>query len=207
LIGGFPVAMAPPAEAHRILAMRLGSRIDAALAVRRPCNAQIEAGVVRADRADTYFEADIVATCESNEPGRQAIKDPFLIVEILSPSTERHDRRVKLPAYRQIPTVQEIVLIASDGHYAELHRRSGAQWITEIPCGADARLALTAIGIEGSFADLYEGIALVDDEGLRRDFRAPYSMTSSARARTAGGIEGPRAFAVFKLTAKSKCVG
>jgi Uma2 family endonuclease len=165
LIGGFPVAMAPPAEAHRILAMRLGSRIDAALAVRRPCNAQIEAGLVRTDRADTYFEADIAATCEGNEPGRQAIKDPFLIVEILSPSTERHDRRVKLPAYRQIPTVQEIVLIASDGHYAELHRRSGAQWITEILRGADARLALTAIGIEVSFADLYEGIALVDDEG------------------------------------------
>jgi len=57
------------------------------------------------------------------------------------------------------------VLIASDGHYAELHRRSGAQWITEILRGADARLALTAIGIEVSFADLYEGIALVDDEG------------------------------------------
>jgi len=165
LIGGFPVAMAPPAEAHRILAMRLGSRIDSALAGRRPCNAQIEAGVARPDRVDTYFEADIAMTCESNEPGRQTIKDPLLIVEILSPSTERHDRRVKLPAYRQISTVQEIVLIASDGHYAELHRRSGAQWITEILRGADARLALTAIGIEVSFADLYEGIALVDDEG------------------------------------------
>jgi Uma2 family endonuclease len=164
LIGGFPLAMAPPAEAHRIVAMRLGSRIDAALVVRRPCNAQIEAGIVRTDRADTYFEADIAATCEGNEPGRQAIKDPFLIVEILSPSTERHDRRIKLPAYRQIPTVQEIVLIASDGLYAELHRRIGAQWITEILRGADARLVLTTVGIEVPFADLYEGIALGEDE-------------------------------------------
>ena len=42
LMDGFPVAMAPPAEAHRILALRLGSRIDAALAGRRPCNAQFE---------------------------------------------------------------------------------------------------------------------------------------------------------------------
>ena len=165
LIQGFPVAIAPPAEAHRVLAIRLGSRIDAALSRRRPCNAQLEPGVIRPDWADTYFEADIAATCAAIEPGRQAIKDPFLIIEILSPSTERHDRRVKLPVYRQIETVQEIVLIASDGHYAELHRRSEAQWITEILRGADARLALTAIGIEVSFADLYEGIALVDDEG------------------------------------------
>ena len=164
LIGGSPVAMAPPAEAHRILSMRLGSRIDAALAGRRPCNAQLEAGVIRPDRADTYFEADIAATCEGNEVGRQAIKDPFLIVEILSPSTERHDRRVKLPVYRQIAPVQEILFIASDGLYAELHRRADAQWITEILRGADARVALTSVGIEIPLADLYEGIALADAE-------------------------------------------
>ena len=40
LIGGFPLAMAPPAAAHRMIAMRLGSRIDAAFEKRRPCNAQ-----------------------------------------------------------------------------------------------------------------------------------------------------------------------
>ena len=162
LVGGFPVAMAPPAEAHRILAVRLVTRVDAALADRRPCNAQVEAGVVRPDRADTYFEADIAATCEGNEPGRQAIKDPFLIVEILSPSTERHDRRVKLPVYRQISTVQEIVLIASDGLYAELHRRAGGQWITEILRGGEARLSLTSVGVEITIAELYEGVALDD---------------------------------------------
>jgi len=164
LIGGSPMAMAPPAEAHRMVMVRLVSRIDAALSSRRPCNAQVEAGVIRPDRADTYFEADIAATCEGNEAGRQAIQDPFLIVEILSPSTERHDRRIKLPVYRQIATVQEILFIASDGFYAELHRRSAAQWITEILRGADARLALASVGIEIPLADLYEGIALADAE-------------------------------------------
>jgi len=39
LIDGVPVAMAPPAETHRILAVRLVSRIDATLGSRRPCNA------------------------------------------------------------------------------------------------------------------------------------------------------------------------
>ena len=164
LIGGSPVAMAPPSEVHRALAIRLGSRIEAALSQRRPCNAQLEAGVIRPDRTDTYFVADIAATCEGNEVGRQAIKDPFLIVEILSPSTERHDRRIKLPVYRQIATVQEILFIASDGLYAELHRKSGEQWITEILRGADVRLVLTSVGIEISLAELYEGIALADTE-------------------------------------------
>ena len=160
LIAGFPVAMAPPAAAHRILATRLISRIDAALATRRPCNAQGEAGVLRPDRLDTYFEADIVATCERHEFGQQAVKKPMLIVEILSPSTERHDRRIKLPVYRQIASVAEILFIASDGLYAELHRRSGAQWVTEILPGDDAVMTLKSIGIEVRLVDLYEGIAL-----------------------------------------------
>ena len=160
LICGFPVAMSPPAEAHRMLALRLGSRIDAALSSRRPCNAQLEAGVIRPDRADTYFEADVAATCAPNEPGRQAIRDPFLIIEILSPSTERHDRRIKVPAYREIDTIEEIVLIASDERYAELHRRSGGRWLIEILRGPDAVLNLTTIRIEIRFSELYDAIAL-----------------------------------------------
>jgi Uma2 family endonuclease len=86
LISGFPVAMAPPAEVHRILAMRLGSRIDAALSGRRPCNAKLEAGIIRPDWADSYFEADIAATCAPSVFGRQAIEAPFLVVEIRAPS-------------------------------------------------------------------------------------------------------------------------
>ncbi|HEX3412169.1 MAG TPA: Uma2 family endonuclease [Stellaceae bacterium] len=164
LIGGFPVGMAPPAAAHRMLAMRLGSRIDFALEKRRPCNAQGDAGVIQPERADTYFEADIAATCERHEFGQQALRQPFLIVEILSPSTERHDRRVKLPAYRQIETVQEIALIASDEIYAEVHRRAGPQWITEILRGGQSVLSLTSIPIEIRLSDLYEGIAFADAE-------------------------------------------
>lgn len=161
LIGGSPVAMAPPAAAHRMLAMRLGSRIDFALEKRRPCNAQGEAGVVR---PDTYFEADIAATCERHEFGQQALREPFLIVEILSSSTERHDRRVKLPAYRQIETVQEVALVASDEVYAEVHRRAGSQWITEILRGGEAVLSLASLPIEIRLSNLYESIPLGDDE-------------------------------------------
>jgi len=165
LIGGLPVAMAPLAAAHRMLVARLVSRIDLALEKRRPCNAQGDAGVVRPERMDTYFEADIVATCERHEFGQQALKEPFLIVEILSPSTERHDRRLKLPAYRQIETVQEILLIASDDIYGEVHRRAaGTQWVTEILRGGEAALSLATVPIEIRLSDLYAGIALEEDD-------------------------------------------
>jgi Uma2 family endonuclease len=162
LIGGFPVAMAPPAAAHRILSARMLTAIETVLSTRRPCNAQGDAGVTRPDRIDTYFEADIAATCERHDVRQQSLAEPFLIVEILSPSTERHDRRVKLPVYRQIDSIQEILFIDSDGIYAELHRRSGAQWIIEILRGGDAVLSLASVPIEIRLTDLYDGIALPD---------------------------------------------
>jgi Uma2 family endonuclease len=160
LIDGFPVAMAPPAEAHRILAVRLVSRIDAVLAGRRPCNAQIEPGVVRPDRADSYYVPDIAVTCEPNEPGRQVMVDPILIVEILSPSTERSDRRRKMPAYQNIESVREILLIDADSHHAEVYRRENNHWGIELVRGAEAMLFLASIELRISMSELYEGIAI-----------------------------------------------
>src|SRR5487761_1071489 len=158
LVGGFPLAMAPPAEAHRMLATRLASRIDAALARRRSCNAQIEAGIIRPDRADSYFVADIAATCARNERGRQAIEDPILIVEILSPETERHDRLSKVPAYRNIESVEEILLIDSESLYAELLWRDGDRWIAQLVRGSEGVLRLASIGLAVAMAELYDGI-------------------------------------------------
>jgi Uma2 family endonuclease len=159
LIGGFPMAMAPPSEAHGVLAARLAARLESALAARRPCRAVVEAGVVREDRRDMFFVADVGVTCASYDPRRQHMQDPILLIEILSPSTERHDRRVKLPAYQGIGSVQEILLLAADEAYAELHRRHGDLWVIQIiPAGGSLRL--DSVGIEVSLVELYEGLAL-----------------------------------------------
>src|SRR5438309_762246 len=94
LLGGCPVAMAPPAIAHGILALRLGARIDAALRSRSPCFGQSEAGIARPDRNDTCYIADLAVTCTPPERGQQLLQDPLLIVEILSPGTDRKSTRL-----------------------------------------------------------------------------------------------------------------
>src|SRR5215472_1862572 len=91
LIGGFPVAMAPPAQAHGILCATLGAMINDGLRPRRPCRVQVEAGVLRSDRNDTCYIADLAVTCRQHERGTRLVQDPILIVEVLSPGTERHD--------------------------------------------------------------------------------------------------------------------
>jgi hypothetical protein len=57
-----------------------------------------------------------------------------------------------------------VLLIASDGIYAELHRRAGEEWITEILRGPDSMLSLVSVGLEVRLSALYEGIDLGDQE-------------------------------------------
>ena len=159
LLAGVPVAMAPPAIAHGILALRLGARIDAALRSRPPCFGQSEAGIVRPDRDDTCYVADLAVSCSPPERGQQLLQDPLLIVEILSAI---YDRQTKVADYRRIPSVEEILLIDSASTFAEVLRREGDRWITEIVRGPQATLSLTSIGLAATMADLYEGIDLPD---------------------------------------------
>jgi len=162
LLGGCPVAMAPPAIAHGILALRLGARIDAALRSRSPCFGQSEAGIARPDRNDTCYIADLAVTCTPPERGQQLLRDPLLIVEILSPGTALYDRQTKVSDYRRIPSVQEILLIDCASIFAEVLRREGDRWMTEIVRGPQATLLLASIGLTAAMSELYEGIDLPD---------------------------------------------
>ena len=163
LVGGHAYAMAPPAPAHGRLAARLAGMIDAALRPRRPCGVQSEAGIVRPDRNDTCYVADLAATCEPLRAEDRLIRDPFLIVEIveiLSPSTAAFDRQTKVADYRQIASVREILLIDSENVFAEILRRDGERWTTEIVRGAAATLSLGSVPLTVAMAELYDGIPL-----------------------------------------------
>lgn len=162
LLGGEPVAMAPPAVAHGILALRLGARIEAALRARPPCLVQSAAGIARPDRDDTCYVADLAVTCARLQPGQHLMTDPLLIVEILSPGTVAHDRHTKVPDYRRIASVQEILLIDSERVFAEVLRRNGERWITEIIEGREAALFLASIALTVTTSDLYEGIPIAE---------------------------------------------
>ena len=162
LVGGFPLAMAPGMEEHGVLAARLAARLESALAGRPPCRAVAEAGILDPDRADTFFVVDIGVTCAPRERRRQYMQDPILLVEILSPSTERHDRKVKVPAYQRIASVEEILLVDLDSWYAEIHRRQGEQWIIQIITKPDGIIPLSSAEIEISMAGLYEGFDFSD---------------------------------------------
>lgn len=69
--------------------------------------------------------------------------NPFVIVEVLSPSTEIYDRGEKLAHYQTMPALQEVLFVAHDQRAVEIVRREAdGTWSRHtVPDGGVVRLA------------------------------------------------------------------
>jgi Uma2 family endonuclease len=119
----------------------------------------VEAGIIPADRADTWYQADLVVTCAPAERGARAIAEPRLVVEVLSPSTAAHDRGVKLADYPKLATVEQILMVASEDRHVEVWRRAEDGWNVQDLIG-DAAIPLALDGHTLPLAAVYDWVAL-----------------------------------------------
>ncbi|MEO5336024.1 MAG: Uma2 family endonuclease [Magnetospirillum sp. WYHS-4] len=157
LVGGEVFAMAPSSAIHTRLVANLARDLGGRL--RPPFGVNVEAGIMPSAKSDAYYQADLAVSCIPLGPSDKHVPDPKVIVEVLSPSTANYDRGTKLPDYRTIPSVQEIVLISSTAMKAELWHRADDGWTVNDIEGMDAVLRLSSIEVELPLAAIYESIA------------------------------------------------
>jgi Uma2 family endonuclease len=71
-----------------------------------------------------FYYPDLLLSCDKTDREPYFCRSPCLIVEVLSESTERIDRREKLLAYQRLPSLREYLLVAQDRVHVELFRRT-----------------------------------------------------------------------------------
>ncbi|HUP43586.1 MAG TPA: Uma2 family endonuclease, partial [Thermoanaerobaculia bacterium] len=87
---------------------------------------------VAATGLSTYPDLSIACGDRNVDPlDSQALVDPVVLVEVLSPSTEAYDRGEKLRHYQRIPSLREVLIVAHDRHEVEIWRRSEDGWSRE----------------------------------------------------------------------------
>lgn len=88
-----------------------------------------------------------------------ALINPVLIVEVLSPSTEARDREGKFKAYQAIASFSEYLLIAQDTpHVAHYVRQADDRWTREDLTDLNAALTLDSIGCTLTLRENYEDV-------------------------------------------------
>ena len=164
-IGGEVFAMAGGSTVHNTLCL------NAAITLRSqthgtPCRVYMADVKLQVEAADASFYPDVFVTCSAADAGRRTVQqDTLLIVEVLSPSTEGHDRGDKFAAYRLLPSLQTVLFVAQNQPHVEaFSRNADGSWTLHEASGLDAQL--TCIAAERSFifslAELYADVAEAD---------------------------------------------
>ena len=131
------VAMAGASLAHNRIALNLSTELSLHLRG-KPCEAFINDMKAHIHKRgdDWFYYPDVMVNCDPAGQHELYCDTPSVIVEVLSPATERIDRREKRMAYELIPTLHTYILIAQDKREITIHRRRGDDWATErLPAG------------------------------------------------------------------------
>lgn len=112
---------------------------------------------IKALAGETVYYPDVMVACHESERPPNFVVNPTVIFEIISPSTERIDRREKQFAYRTISSLKQYVLVAQDRVHVESFAMDTSDAGTNLNSLTDT-LALPALGCEISLAEIYDGV-------------------------------------------------
>ena len=104
LIEGVPYMMSSPSQAHQTICGALHLQIGAFLRDRpgKVLFAPFDVRLNAADGDDTVVQPDLLIVCDMAKlDGKSCVGAPDMVIEVLSPSTARLDRLIKLHLYQQ----------------------------------------------------------------------------------------------------------
>ena len=124
-VHGKVYAMAGASQGHNRIAINLVTKLSNATE-EKGCRIFVSDMKLRANES-TFYYPDIMVVC-TKAADNYYEDNPCLLVEILSPSTEKIDRREKLDIYMKIPSLQSYLLIDSQKRFITGYYRKGQLW-------------------------------------------------------------------------------
>jgi Uma2 family endonuclease len=170
---GEVVAMAGGTYTHS----RINTNVLVALGIRlrgNPCKPLDGNMRIRIPNKLRYLYADATVICGHPEfdpldKTRTTITNPKVVIEVLSDSTESYDRGGKFDLYREIPTLEEYVLVSQHQALMEsfLQRPDGT-WLFSPVKGPQSSLALQSLNIVLPLAEIYEGVEFTEPQDVNQ---------------------------------------
>jgi Uma2 family endonuclease len=160
-------AMTGGTDAHNSLSGNAYASLHAQLR-KRPCKVYNSDQKIKVMATGLHTYPDVTVVCgrpEFIDRPRLTLINPVVIIEVLSPSTERYDRGMKFQNYRTIPTLQDYLLISQDNHRIEHYiRQENNEWLLREAVGLDAYIVLHSIECTLTLEDVYEKVNFEEED-------------------------------------------
>jgi Uma2 family endonuclease len=157
-----PVAMTNASVNHGRIAQNLYSALRSRLRGSMCESMGPDAGVETVGSAIRY--PDGLVTCSKMIGTAYKVPGVVVLFEIVSPSSGRIDRIIKVREYAAVDSIRRYVIIETTGLGLTLFHRATADepWFSETLAEADDVLHMPEIGIEIPVGELYERVAFED---------------------------------------------
>ncbi len=164
-VDGQVYAMGGASDCHGLIVNALAFALTPAARQKR-CQLFTSDMKLRLNIADktVFYYPDLLLSCALDDRQPYFRSHPCLIVEVLSDSTERIDRREKLLAYQTLPSLLEYVLVAQNARRVEVYRRAN-DWKAEYFDSGEIRLDSleSSVSVDAIYADVESFEAPVSD--------------------------------------------
>ncbi len=93
---------------------------------------------------------------------KDVLVNPVVVIEVLSPTTERRDRGLKFEHYCTIPSLREYLLVSQTHHRVEhfVRHEDGERWILSAVVGLESEVELPVLGVRIAMRELYAKVEL-----------------------------------------------
>ena len=119
---------------------------------------------IKVPAAPPYRYGDFSALCGAAEfekiGGVDTVVNPSLIVEVLSPSTEKYDRTAKFKQYQSIASLVEYVLVSQDMAFVAQYVKRNNEWIYRSFSEMMDSIKLESLDCEIPLSEIYRNVAL-----------------------------------------------
>jgi Uma2 family endonuclease len=127
-----------------------------------PCQVVTSDQRVKVDITGLYTYPDVVIYCDDarfEDNKSDTLLNPRVLVEVLSDSTEKYDRGTKFGHYRQIPSLQEYILIAQDRPLVERYvRQADNSWLLTVFDQLEMVFPFVSIPAQIPLEEVYRGV-------------------------------------------------
>lgn len=128
----------------------------------RPCEAYVGDMRVKVTATGLYTYPDVVVVCgepKFEDDYLDTLLNPTLLIEVLSPSTERYDRIAKSSYYRTPDSLAEHLLVAQDEVRLEQYtKQPDGTWLQFECTSLDDVVELSSIGCSLALCDVYDKV-------------------------------------------------
>ena len=109
-------------------------------------------------KSKRYRYPDVMVVPVVDDEDEYTVHQAVLIIEVLSPSTEKTDRNDKLKEYSKIPSVQYYLLVSQQETIIELYRRNGNVFEYMFFTEREEVIDLPLLNVKFTIDDVYKGI-------------------------------------------------